>query len=51
VLIRMLACYVTWHMQRKLAPMLFKDHNLAAAGAAQPSPARSPPPAVPRCAG
>jgi hypothetical protein len=37
VLIRMLAYYVTWHMQHKLAPMLFKDHD-PAAGAARPSP-------------
>ena len=38
VLIRMLAFYVTWHMQHKLAPMLFKDDNPAAGKAARPSP-------------
>jgi Transposase DDE domain len=38
VLIRMLAYYVTWHMQDKLAPMLFKDDDPAAARAARPSP-------------
>jgi hypothetical protein len=47
VLIRLLAYYVTWHMQQRLAPMLFKDHDPAAARAARPSPVapagRSPP--------
>ena len=38
VLIRLLAYYVTWHMQHKLAPMLFKDDDPAAARAARPSP-------------
>ena len=38
VLIRLLACYVTWHMQQRLAPMLFKDDDPAAARAARPSP-------------
>jgi len=38
VLIRMLAYYVTWHMQHKLAPLLFKDHDPAAGQAARPSP-------------
>jgi Transposase DDE domain len=38
VLIRMLAYYVTWHMQQRLAPMLFKDHNPAAGKTARPSP-------------
>jgi hypothetical protein len=38
VLIRLLACYVTWHMQQRLAPMLFKDDDTAAARAARPSP-------------
>jgi hypothetical protein len=38
VLIRMLACHVTWHMQQRLAPMLFKDHDPAAGRAARPSP-------------
>jgi Transposase DDE domain len=38
VLIRMLAYYVTWHMQQRLAPMLFTDDDLATARAARPSP-------------
>jgi hypothetical protein len=38
VLIRMLAFYVTWHMQHKLAPMLFKDDAPAAGKATRPSP-------------
>ena len=38
VLIRTLACYVTWHMQQQLAPMLFKDDDPAAGKAARPSP-------------
>ncbi len=38
VLIRMLAYYVTWHMQQKLAPVLFKDDDPAAGRAARPSP-------------
>jgi hypothetical protein len=38
VLIRTLAYYVIWHMQHKLAPMLFKDDDPAAARAARPSP-------------
>jgi hypothetical protein len=38
VLIRLLACYATWHMQHKLAPMLFKDDDPAGARAARPSP-------------
>src|SRR6266496_2905817 len=38
VLIRTLAYYVTWHMQQRLAPMLFKDDNPAAGKATQPSP-------------
>ena len=39
VLIRMLAYYVTWHMQQRLAPILFKDDDPAAGKAARPSPA------------
>jgi hypothetical protein len=38
VLIRMLAYHVTWHMQQRLAPVLFKDDDPAAARAARPSP-------------
>jgi hypothetical protein len=38
VLIRMLAYYLTWHMQQRLAPMLFKDDDPGAGRAARPSP-------------
>jgi Transposase DDE domain len=38
VLIRMLAYYVTWHLQQRLAPMLFKDDDPAAGKTARPSP-------------
>ena len=38
VLIRTLAYYVTWHMQQRLAPMLFKDDDPATGKAARPSP-------------
>ena len=38
VLIRLLAYYVTWHMQHKLAPVLFQDDDPAAGRAARPSP-------------
>jgi len=39
VLIRLLAYYVTWHMQQRLAPILFKDDDPAAGKATRPSPA------------
>jgi Transposase DDE domain len=46
VLLRMLSYYITWHMQARLAPMLFTDDDKPAASAARPSPvapaARSP---------
>jgi Transposase DDE domain len=38
VLIRMLAYYVTWHLQQRLAPMLFTDDDPATGKAARPSP-------------
>jgi hypothetical protein len=38
VLIRLLAYYVTWHMQQQLAPILFKDDDPAAGKTARPSP-------------
>jgi hypothetical protein len=38
VLIRLLAYYITWHMQQRLTPMLFKDDDPAAARATRPSP-------------
>ena len=34
----MLAYYVEWHMRRALAPLLFDDHDPAAAEAGRPSP-------------
>jgi hypothetical protein len=46
VFLRMISYYVTWHMQGRLAPMLFTDDDKAAAQAARRSPvapaARSP---------
>jgi len=46
VFLRMLSYYITWHMQNRLAPMLFTDDDKTAAEAARPSPvapaARSP---------
>jgi len=38
VLIRMIAYYATWHLQQRLAPMLFKDDDPATGKAARPSP-------------
>lgn len=38
VFLRMLSYYVAWHMTRSLAPILFVDHDPAAARAAQGSP-------------
>lgn len=38
VLICMLAYYVEWHMRRSLAPMLFDDHDKAAAARQRRSP-------------
>jgi hypothetical protein len=37
VLLCMLAYYVEWHMCQALAPLLFDDHDPAAAEAARPS--------------
>jgi hypothetical protein len=46
VFLRMLSYYTTWHMQARLAPILFADDDKATAQAARPSPvapaARSP---------
>ena len=46
VFLRMLSYYLTWHMQARLAPVLFADDDKPAAQAARPSPvtpaARSP---------
>jgi Transposase DDE domain len=38
VFLRMLSYYVTWHMNNRLAPMLFTDDDAAAAQAARTSP-------------
>jgi hypothetical protein len=46
VFLRMLSYYITWHLQARLAPMLFADDDKPAASAARTSPvapaARSP---------
>jgi hypothetical protein len=46
VFLRMLSYYLSWHMQAKLAPLLFTDDDKATAQATRPSPvapaARSP---------
>jgi hypothetical protein len=46
VFLRMISYYITWHMQARLAPVLFTDDDKSAARAARPSPvapaARSP---------
>jgi len=49
VLTRMLACSLTWHMQQRLAPVLFKDHDPATRRAARTSPVAPAqrPPAAP----
>ncbi len=38
VFLRMLSYYITWHMQARLAPMLFTDDDKDTARAARPSP-------------
>jgi hypothetical protein len=38
VFLRMLSCYLAWHMQARLAPLLFADDDKQAAQAARPSP-------------
>jgi hypothetical protein len=40
VFLRMLSYYITWHMQARLAPLLYTDDDKAAAEAARPSPGR-----------
>jgi len=46
VFLRMISYYLSWHLQARLAPILFTDHDKQAARAARPSPvapaARSP---------
>ncbi len=46
VFLRMISYYITWHMQGRLAPLLFTDDDKPTAEAARPSPvapaARSP---------
>jgi hypothetical protein len=39
VFVRMLSYYLAWHMQARLAPLLFTDDDKPAARAARPSPA------------
>ena len=54
VFLCMLAYYVEWHMRRSLAPLLFDDHDTAAAEAARSSPvarARSSPAARAKAGG
>src|SRR5579863_519249 len=38
VFLRMISYYITWHMQARLAPVLFRDDDKAAAEAARRSP-------------
>ena len=38
VFLRMLSYYITWHMQARLAPILFTDDDVPTARAARPSP-------------
>jgi hypothetical protein len=38
VFLCLLAYYVAWHLRRKLAPVLFEDHDRKAAAAGRPSP-------------
>jgi hypothetical protein len=38
VLLRMISCYISWHLQARLAPLLFTDDDKQAARAARPSP-------------
>jgi hypothetical protein len=38
VFLRMISYYITWHLQSRLAPLLFTDDDKAAAEAARPSP-------------
>jgi hypothetical protein len=38
VFLRMLSYYLSWHMQARLAPLLFTDDDKPAASAARPSP-------------
>jgi hypothetical protein len=38
VFLRMLSYYISWHMQARLAPLLFTDDDKQAAQAARPSP-------------
>ncbi|HEY2133023.1 MAG TPA: hypothetical protein VGH36_08630 [Acetobacteraceae bacterium] len=42
VLLCMLAYYLEWHMRQPLAPMLFDDHDRAAAEAGRTSPVAKP---------
>jgi hypothetical protein len=48
VFLCMLADYVQWHMRRKLAPLLFEDHDRPAAASRASPVARARPPPAPR---
>ena len=43
VFLRMLSYYITWHMQARLAPILFTDNNKPARRSRRPSPVAPPP--------
>jgi hypothetical protein len=43
VFLRMLSYHLSWHMQARLAPLLFTDDDQPAAQAARPSPVARPP--------
>jgi hypothetical protein len=47
VFLRMISYYITWHMQARLAPMLFTDDDKTTAQAARPTPV-APAPRSPR---
>ena len=43
VFLRMLSYYLSWHLQARLAPVLFTDDDKPAASAAGPAPSPRPP--------
>ena len=49
VFLRMLSYYISWHLQARLAPLLFTDDY--SKPPTLPGPARSPPPSAPRAPG
>ncbi len=48
VFLRMLSYYISWHMQARLAPLLFTDDDKPAAQAARPARSLPPPALKPR---